>query len=363
MRKLLDVSPPGAPPYPVLCGRGAAAGLAEVWNPRWRAVALIADHHTDALFGDAVSAWLADRGCAVCRQTFPAGEQSKTRATKAQIEDAMLAAGIDRDGCVIALGGGVVLDLAGFVAATYLRGIDHVAIATSLLAQVDAAVGGKTAINTPLGKNLVGAFHHPRAVLLDLAALEHLPHDELRAGLAEAVKHALIADESLLGRIEAWAATTPEPPPLPEEVVTRSVAIKAEVVADDDRDRGRRHILNFGHTVAHAIEHGSGNEVHHGQAVAAGMIVEARAASQAGLFPAADVDRLVAVVAAIGLPTTPPCAFRDAQPYLARDKKTAAGGLRCALPQRIGRSGPQADGSWLTPLTEEALARAWEPGP
>ena len=159
MRRIARVEPSCEAPYPVYLGRD----LSEVWQPEWRRAVLIADQNTDRLFGEAVRKALP--AGSLCQVVAP-GEASKSRDTKAQIEDAMLAAGIDRSACVVALGGGVVLDLAGFVAATYLRGIDHVNLATTLLAQVDAAIGGKTAINTDQGKNLIGAFHHPRAVLL-----------------------------------------------------------------------------------------------------------------------------------------------------------------------------------------------------
>lgn len=341
----------------MLCGAGAEQALAALWQG-WPQAVLVGDDTTDRLFGDAWQAALTPRA-EVLRLRFPPGEESKVRATKARLEDAMLAAGVGRGACVVAVGGGVVLDLAGFVAATYMRGIAHLNVATTLLAQVDAAVGGKTGVNTPHGKNLVGAFHHPRGVLLDTESLASLPDDELRSGLAEAVKHAVLRDAALFERIEAWAAD-----PLraslvpPAEVIARCTEIKAEVVATDDRDQGMRHILNYGHTVAHGIEHATGHAVPHGHAVAIGMVVETRLAVQAGRFDASSLARLVALLDALGLPTAPPCDFAAARPFFGLDKKADRDTLRCAIPRHIGGFEP-VDGRWLTDTPVEALARAW----
>jgi 3-dehydroquinate synthase len=328
-----------------------------VWDPAWRQAVLIADSNTDRLFGARVAAQLAERA-KVLRMTIPAGESGKSREQKGRVEDAMIAAGIDRSACVVALGGGVVLDLAGFVAATYMRGIAHINIATTLLAQVDAAIGGKTAINTPAGKNLIGAFHQPRAVLLDGEALASLGDHELRNGLAEAIKHAVLFDRTLFETIEAWAASRVSLRPA-REVVARCVAIKADVVARDERDGGVRHVLNHGHTVAHAIELATEHAVPHGQAVAMGMIVESRLAMQAGSYPAEDLARLGALLDALGLPTAAACSFDDALPFFARDKKTEDAAIRCALPARIGHIAPEPDGSWLRTVDIAALRRAW----
>jgi 3-dehydroquinate synthase len=353
MGRILIVEPSSAAPYPVWLGHD----LSPLWQPQWRRAVLIADDHTHRLFGEAVrNALPADSLC----QVVTPGEASKTRGSKAQIEDAMLAAGIDRHACIVALGGGVVLDLAGFVAATYMRGIDHINLATTLLAQVDAAIGGKTAINTDHGKNLIGAFHHPRAVLLHTAALAHLPAVELRNGLAEVIKQAAIADGALFDSLELWAARADGLRP-PDEIITRCVAIKAAVVAADTGDLGQRRILNFGHTVAHAIERASDHQVPHGQAVAMGMVVEARLAVAAGSFPEQDLNRLVALLTAVGLPTGPSLPFDVAQDYLARDKKTEHESIHCAIPNRIGVAKPNAEGRWTRPVTLAALAAAWEP--
>ncbi len=363
MKHFLDVSPPGCPPYPVFIGEDSdtiCAQLLELWQPGWKHAVVIADDNTRELFAEHIAAALANVDATVLTCCFSPGEHSKTRTTKAMIEDRMLRAGVDRGACVVAVGGGIVLDTAGFVAATYMRGIAHINVATTLLAQVDAAVGGKTAINTEHGKNLIGSIHHPRAVLLHTEALTSLPDVELRCGLAEAVKHAVLSDAALFDQLGAWAKVRSCLRP-PHDILTRCVAIKAEVVASDDRDRGRRNILNYGHTVAHAIELATDHEVLHGQAVAIGMVIESRLAMQAGRFPAVDLDRLVALLQDIGLPTQSPCAYEAASAYFVRDKKTVAGEIRCAIPQRIGHTAAEANGSWTRGATHEQLRAAWSP--
>lgn len=294
----------------------------------------------------------------VLRFRFPPGEKSKSRETKARIEDAMLAAGVDRGACIVAVGGGIALDVAGFIAATYMRGIAHINVATSLLAQVDAAIGGKTAINTAHGKNLIGAIHHPRAVLLDTDALASLPDVELQCGLAEAIKHAMLSDEKLFAQLEAWSTARDDLRP-PSDMLERCVAIKAEVVAADDRDRGKRNILNYGHTAAHAIEHATQHATPHGHAVAIGMVIESRLAMQEARFPEHDLARLIALLEGLGLPTAPPCSFDAARDYLSRDKKTVAGQIRCAIPTRLGHTVAEDDGSWTRGVTEAQMQEAW----
>jgi 3-dehydroquinate synthase len=208
--------------------------------------------------------------------TFPAGEWNKTRETWSALTDQLLAAGIGRDGAVVAVGGGVVGDVAGFVAATVLRGIPYVQVPTTLLAMIDSSIGGKTGVDTVHGKNLVGAFHQPRAVIADVNTLTTLPPVHRSAGMAEALKHGFIADAIYLESLvrDRDRILDAEPGAL-LETVRRSVEIKAAVVADDERELGRRAILNFGHTVGHAIETVCGYEILHGEAVAMGMIVEA----------------------------------------------------------------------------------------
>ncbi len=352
MRPILRVEPSNGQPYPVYLGDD----LPSVWQEGWRRAVLIADQTTDELFGETIRQALPDGSLT---QVVSAGEGSKTRAVKARVEDAMLAAGVDRQACIVALGGGVVLDLAGLIAATYLRGIDHVNVATTLLAQVDGAIGGKTAVNTQHGKNLIGAFHHPRAVLLHVDALDHLPDLELRNGLAELVKHAVIGDEDLFASLEGWAAQALGLRP-PDDLIAQSVTLKAAVVAVDARDQGKRNMLNFGHTVAHAIERASNHAIAHGQAVAMGMAVEARLAVREGSFPEPDLTRLLALLDRLGLPTAPSLPFEVGRRHLARDKKTAAGAVHCAIPRGIGQMTPDAEGRWARPVDPAALAAAWD---
>jgi 3-dehydroquinate synthase len=360
MQHIIDIEPASAASYPVFCGSGAADKLAELWRPEWKQAALIGDTTTLGLFGHGLQTALETMGVQVLALSFDPGEGQKTRATKARLEDAMLAAGFDRSSCVVAVGGGIPLDIAGFVAATYMRGIAHINVATTLLAQVDAAVGGKTAVNANTGKNLIGAFHHPCAVLIDTAALEKLPAGEIENGLAEAVKHAVLADAALFARLEQWAPQREAKPP-PDEIIARCIQIKAEVVAADDRDTGKRHILNFGHTVGHAIEHATKHATPHGHAVAIGMVIEARLATEAGWL-APDVGaRMEVLLGALGLPTTPPCEFAHAAPGFRHDKKTTAGVVYCALPTGLGVTEAHGDGpgGWSRATSLDQIARAW----
>ena len=344
----------------MLCGTDVASGLESIWSPGWRSAVVIGDSNTIRLFGPAIEKTLANLAPQVVVLQFPAGEKSKTRATKARLEDAMLAAGIGRDSCVVAVGGGVVLDVAGFVAATYMRGIAHVNVATSLLAQIDAAIGGKTGVNTPAGKNLVGAFHQPRAVLLDTGALATLPEKEMREGLAEGIKHAVVADAELFSALETWSAEegTGKARRMTEDLLSRCVGIKAAIVENDIRDRGRRQILNFGHTVGHAVEVATRHRVTHGNAVAAGMVIEARLAIERTGFQVADLARLQALLTSLGLPIHPQCSFEKARPHLQLDKKSVGGEVQFALPRRLGTM-HEGTGKWVQPVALEALERAW----
>ncbi len=219
--------------------------------------------------------------------------------------------GFGHDSAIVALGGGVTGDLAGFVAATYLRGIPYIQVPTTLLAMLDASVGGKTGVDTAHGKNLVGAFHLPAAVVADPLTLASLPERDYRAGLAEAVKHGLIADRTLLrlARAQAPAIARRDPATL-VHLIRRSVEIKADVVSEDEREAGRRAILNAGHTVAHALEHVSAYTLAHGEAVALGLVAECALAERLALTPGGTRERVVAVLTALGLPVRLPAGSR-----------------------------------------------------
>lgn len=320
---------------------GALASLGARLRERWPAhrVACIADATIAARLGDAARTAL---GADVPLLTFPAGEAAKTRETWGTLTDQLLALGYGRDTVVVGLGGGVTTDLAGFVAATYLRGVPLVLVPTSLLAMIDAAIGGKTGVDTPAGKNLVGAFHHPDLVLIDPDLLDTLPVSERRAGLAEAIKHGVIADGAYLDAIEAHAPHLLRDGSVDRAaalaIVTRSVDIKVDIVARDEREAGLRQVLNVGHTIAHALERITGYAIRHGEAVAIGMVLEARLAERIGHTPAGLADRIAAVCAAVGLPVTLPPGI-DADAVVAAthgDKKSRAGQVRYSLPDGIG---------------------------
>ena len=271
--------------------------------------------------------------------TFPPGEASKTREQWARLTDALLAQGFGRDSAIVALGGGVAGDLAGFVAATYMRGVPCVQVPTSLLAMLDASVGGKTGVDTPEGKNLIGAFHPPVAVLADPRVLTTLPERDYRGGMAEAVKHGLVADgdyftwmerdaEALLRRDET--ALT--------RLVRRSVEIKAEVVSGDERETGRRAILNAGHTVAHALEHATAYGLPHGEAVALGLVAECALAEGLGVAPAGLGKRVAGLLQRLGLPVrlAAPIDRERVVRAMGSDKKNRAAKVRFALPRELG---------------------------
>ncbi|MEO8216863.1 MAG: 3-dehydroquinate synthase [Acidobacteriota bacterium] len=357
MQKILDVDCGPGGSYPVLFGHDAPRSLAGLWKADWKQAVIIGDSTTLRLFEASIREVLQELTFQVVALSFPAGERSKTRRTKERIEQSMLDAGIGRSACIVAVGGGVVLDLAGFVASTYMRGIAHINIPTTLLAQVDASIGGKTGVNTSSGKNLIGAFHQPRAVLIDPGTLLSLPARELRSGLAEVIKHAVVSSAALFSQLETWLSSSAGLI-LPDDLLRESVAIKARVVQEDVRDEGKRQILNFGHTVGHAIENATSHRVRHGHAVAAGMLVEASVAREMTGFPQQDFERLRALVRSAGLPLVPQCAFDEAIAPLLLDKKGSRDSIRCALPERIGVMA-SVGGHWVIPVPEETLRRAW----
>ncbi|MBI4956044.1 MAG: 3-dehydroquinate synthase [Myxococcales bacterium] len=341
-------------------GRGAVGALEELWPEGCEAAALIGDTRVLELVGAPLEDRLGGLAKRVVRCPFPPGEAHKTRATKAELEDRLLEAELGRDGCVVAVGGGISLDMGGFVAATYLRGVPWIGVPTSLLAQVDAAVGGKTGVNTPHGKNLVGAFHQPLAVLVDPDFLATLPAEEWRNGLAELVKTAFVGDAELFEWLDARAVGLATHGRDIDHAVERAVAVKAAIVQEDERESGLRAVLNFGHTVGHALETATGHDYRHGEAVAIGMAIEADVAVRlCGLAPE-QKRRLVDCLRAFGLPVKPPdVPFAALVPFLARDKKRRAGVTRLTLPERVGHMHRAATGYTLVaPLGE--LEAAWE---
>jgi 3-dehydroquinate synthase len=278
-------------------------------------------------------------GKRVASVALPDGEQYKTLETLARVFDALVERRLNRDACVVALGGGVVGDMAGFAAACYQRGVDYVQVPTTLLAQVDSSVGGKTGVNHPGGKNLIGAFHQPRAVVADTDTLQTLPPREFRAGLAEVIKYGLIADAAFLAWIEdnLDALLRLDGAAL-AYAIRRSCAIKAEIVAEDEREHGRRALLNLGHTFGHAIETATGyGEWLHGEAVGAGMLVAADLSCRLGWIGAADVARIRALLERAGLPVVaPPIGADRALELIGMDKKVLAGRIRLVLMRKVG---------------------------
>ena len=326
----------GDPSYPIIIGRGLMDGNFALADYVPGSDCLVVSNETVApLYLDRLKQNLAGRE--VASISLADGESFKTLATMQTILDKLVASGANRDTTVIALGGGVVGDIAGFAAACYMRGVAFIQVPTTLLAQVDSSVGGKTGVNHEKGKNLIGAFHQPRVVLIDTDTLNTLPMREVRAGLAEVIKHGVICDPTFFTWLESnMTALLEKDPEALAHAIQRSCEIKAEVVAEDERETGRRAILNFGHTFGHAIERCLGyGEWLHGEAVAAGMIM---AAELSGL-EAADLSRLKNLVAAAGLPTEPPAIARERWlEAMGLDKKVQQKKLRFVLLRSLGEA-------------------------
>ncbi len=346
----LDVATPGHS-YPILIGPGLLAE-GEAWGglPAARHAVVVSNTTVHPLHGAALEGRVAHAGYAeVHRVLLPDGEAHKDWSALQSIFDHLLSRGCDRKTVLFALGGGVVGDLAGFAAATYMRGVRFVQVPTTLLAQVDSSVGGKTGINHALGKNMIGAFHQPVRVVIDLETLSTLPTREYVSGLAEVIKYGPIADASFLDWIEAnLGALLARDGAALAHAVRRSCEIKAAVVGADERESGLRAILNFGHTFGHAIEAALGYGAWlHGEAVASGMVLAARLSSELGLVPPAFVDRLERLLARAGLPVQAPALpFDEWMRHMRVDKKAEGGELRFVVIERIGsaalRTAPDA---------------------
>jgi 3-dehydroquinate synthase len=333
--------------YEVLIGPGlldrAGRHLAP-FLPRCR-TAVVTDRHVADHHGERLAAALEAGGISVDMIVLEPGEGSKSFDGLASLTDQLLALGLDRGDAIVAFGGGVVGDLTGFAAAVYKRGIDFIQIPTSLLAQVDSSVGGKTAIDTPRGKNLVGAFHQPRLVLADLDVMATLPQREVHAGYAEIIKYGLLGDRNFFDWLEVHgpAVTALEVGAL-THAVARSVEMKAEIVAEDEREAGRRALLNLGHTFAHALESetGYGEALLHGEAVGAGCALAFRFSAALGLCDEGEAARAEAAIAAGGLPTRldqvagRPFSADRLIVHMAQDKKAESGRLTFVLARGIG---------------------------
>jgi 3-dehydroquinate synthase len=327
------------PPYPVIIGTGLLTELEDLLSDRHRVA--IVHQPVLAQTAELIRSRLADKGIDAHRIEIPDAESGKDLPVVGFLWDVLGRIGIGRKDALVSLGGGAATDVAGFAAATWLRGVSIVHVPTTLLGMVDAAVGGKTGINTDAGKNLVGAFHQPLAVLVDLATLETLPRNELVAGMAEVVKAGFIADPVILDLIEAdpQAALDPTGDVLPE-LIRRAIAVKAEVVAADEKESELREILNYGHTLGHAIERREHYEWRHGAAVSVGLVFAAELARLAGRLDDETAQRHRSILSAIGLPVSYDA---DALPqlleYMTQDKKSRAGVVRFVVLDGLAKPG------------------------
>jgi shikimate kinase / 3-dehydroquinate synthase len=323
-------------------------------------VALVCDETVGKLYAERAAQALQACSCVVHPIIFPAGEKHKTIQTISNLWEGFINSGLDRGSTVVALGGGVVSDLAGFAAATYLRGIRWVAVPTTLLSMADASLGGKTGADLPQGKNLVGAFHPPALVLTDPELLWTLPDRELRSGLAEVVKHGILADERLFARcMQGWEAIAHSSMSQPDwnELVRRAISVKIRYIEADPYEKGIRAALNLGHTIGHAVERASDFSISHGEAVSIGMVAEAQLAEKIQLAQPGLSVSIASVLEGLGLPVhiPPEINAQAVLKYLQVDKKRTAGTVRFALPAAIGdvRTGIQVDLDLIQSLMEE----------
>jgi len=320
-----------------------------------RQIVIITDSNVRRLYASQLLAGLTAQDMHSVMVDIPAGERSKSSGIIQAVYALLLENGIRRESLVVALGGGVVGDVAGFVAATILRGIDYVQVPTTLLAQVDSSVGGKVGIDHPLGKNLIGAFHHPKAVYIDPEVIATLPVEEFRDGLAEVLKIALALDAQFFKFIERNASRVLRTNTrILSEVILRSVGLKAAIVRRDERESGTRKALNLGHTLGHAIEAAAHYTVKHGAAVAMGIVAESRIAVEMGLLKDRDRARVLRLIRTLKLPTRFPKGLNRARflAAIAADKKANAGGAKFVLPGGIGRAviGVEVQQAFITRL-------------
>ncbi|MFO8058072.1 MAG: 3-dehydroquinate synthase [bacterium] len=309
---------------------------------------VISDSTVMKLHGNELTECLRKAGLKVDRIGFPEGESSKSRKMKQYLEEHMLGLGLGRDCCVIACGGGVTGDLAGFTASTYLRGVPVVMYPTTLLSMVDSSIGGKTAIDVPEGKNLLGTFHQPRAVYIDVSMLETLPRRHLLSGMAEVVKHGIIKDREFVKVLEDRGMDLIDgDPDAQKEIILESCRIKSEVVSADEKELDYRRILNYGHTLGHAVEAASNYSLYHGEAISLGMAMEAGLAESLEILPAKERERQDALLKKLGLPVKAKVVLKallgravrpqDILSYVHQDKKTREGITEYVLPVRLGQ--------------------------
>jgi len=337
----------GSRSYDIFIGPDVLTGAGGRIAPISKRALVVTNRRVYGLYGQKLAQGLDKAGVRWEALLLPDGERYKNMAAVERIHDRLVKGRYDRDTVIVAFGGGVTGDIAGFSAATYMRGIKLAQAPTTLLSQVDSSVGGKTGVNHPRGKNLIGAFYQPGVVLADISALKTLPDKEIRCGVAEVIKYGLIASAKffkfLEGAIEALTALEPG---VTLKVVQRSCRIKADVVAEDEKESGKRAILNFGHTVGHAIEAVTGyRRYRHGYAVAMGMMVASILSEMKGGLKAGDVEAITSLISRAGLPVAIPKSISDKELYKAmkHDKKAKAGSIRFALLDTIGHCGINSD--------------------
>jgi 3-dehydroquinate synthase len=347
--------------HDVLIGAGLireAGALITAVSPAHR-YAIITDSNVEPLHGRVVAAALAETGVSTDTLVFPAGESNKTRKAWSALTDEMLRREHGRDTCVVVVGGGVAGDLGGFVAATFMRGIPFVNVPTTLLAMLDSGVGGKTGVDTPAGKNLVGAFHQPALVILDPEVLATLPDPAYRASIAEAIKHGAVADAGYFEWIDANAdAILARDAHRLTTLVQRSIEIKAAVVAEDPLEAGRRAILNFGHTIGHALERVTDYGLAHGEAVAIGMVIEATIGELIGITESGTSARIARSLVRFGLPvdlSTPGTGAEALLQATRSDKKARDSTVRYSLVSRVGSANRTDRGAWTHEVPDEVV--------
>ena len=348
--------------YPVVVGRGLERSVAEFLADKHpdRRAAVVTDSNVASLAAEGLISSFGSRPADLV--VFPAGEASKTREVKERVEDELIARGFGRDTVIVALGGGVVTDLAGFVAATFTRGVPYVSLTTTLLGAADAAIGGKTAVDTPAATNLIGAFHQPAAVFIDLDRWLTLSDRQIREGLGETVKHACIADACFFEALEGAFVERGLSPAefvrddaLAELTARRNCEIKRDFVTSDVHEGNRRMGLNLGHTIGRALETAAGYTLNHGECVAIGLALQSRLGERLGYCSPSDVARIEALLSAIGLPTKIPeeVPVDRIMEAMAHDKKGKAGAIRFVFQDGVGRLVVHDGGSYARPVAAE----------